>query len=124
MGRTLALSLLVLVVSACAEANRPMTPGEFYGFCWPAQIDSDCMDDSLCQDFQAYLEQDHPSKEACIRGCTELQMQKYQQDALRGCDSAISSAAGWCESYCRRLFDSGPPSQAGQKGAAEPQGQP
>jgi hypothetical protein len=111
MHKTFVCAALALALSACAGAQRPMTLEEFYGFCWPAQIDSKCSDDSLCSDYQAYLSQPQAlaSKEECIKGCNDLQMTEYQQNTLQGCEGAIGSATDWCIKYCRLYFDYGPP---------------
>ena len=109
--RRAALSALMagLVLSGCAGAERPMTLKEFYGFCWPSQINV-CMDDYLCDDFRGWLDQEHASKEECLKGCNAMQMHKIQNDALKGCTFAIRNASDLCEQYCRRFFDYGPPS--------------
>ncbi|MBI4805392.1 MAG: hypothetical protein HY795_09170 [Desulfovibrio sp.] len=109
----LALSMC-MVLAGCAGSQRALTPEEFYGFCWPAQIDYNCMDDNLCQDFKDYLTQDHASKQECIRGCNELQTAKWRAFPVSNCNVAINNATDWCEKYCRNYFDYGPPSQGGQ----------
>ena len=117
----LALTLLMAAsLGGCANQagkgvtygfDRPMTLGEFYGFCWPAQIDSNCMDDNLCTDFQSYLAQEHADKADCIKGCNELQTAKWRQfSGPFNCMPAINNATDWCEKYCRMYFDFGPPS--------------
>lgn len=105
LSRILAALALAALAAGCAGAQRPLTPGEFYGFCWPAQIDYDCWDDSLCQTYRDYLEQEHASKEECIKGCNELQMLEMRQNAMRNCEHAIGNATDWCIIYCRRAFD-------------------
>ncbi|WP_243359890.1 hypothetical protein [Fundidesulfovibrio terrae] len=112
-------AMLVALLSACAGSQRALTLEEFYGFCWPAQIDTNCGDDSLCQDFKDYLAQEHASKEECIKGCGELQTAKWREDAIRGCEVSINNATDWCEKYCRNYFDYGPPSQQGQAAPAQ-----
>ena len=110
--------MLALALSGCvATTERPMTLEEFYGFCWPSQIDTGCWDDNLCQEYKSYLSQEQAtmSKEACIQGCNELQMAEYQQNTLRGCESPIRNATDWCTKYCRKYFDYGPPSQPGEQ---------
>ena len=110
-----ALALLMCTVLAgCAGSQRALTLEEFYGFCWPLQIDSNCWDDSLCQDYKDYLAQEHASKAECVKGCNQMQTAKWRADALRGCEPAINNATDWCEKYCRNYFDYGPPSQGGQ----------
>ena len=97
----------------CAGSERPLTLKEYYGFCWPAQIDSGCWDDTLCDEYRDYLAQEHANKQECIKGCQELQNHKYMADAARGCNGAVINATDWCETYCRRLFDYGTPGQEG-----------
>ncbi len=116
----LALTLLMAAsLGGCANQagkgvtygfDRPMTLGEFYGFCWPAQVNTNCMDDGLCRDFQSYLAQEHADKADCIKGCNEMQLAKWRQYNMYGCESAINNATDWCEKYCRMYFDFGPPS--------------
>ena len=115
-GRALAFWTLVLILTGCAGAERPLTLEEFYAFCWPSQINYDCWDDSLCQTYKDYLAQEHASKQECIKGCNTLQMEEYRQNALRGCDVPIRDATDWCEQYCRRYFDYGPPAQGAEQG--------
>jgi len=105
---------LCALLGACAGSQRALTLEEFYGFCWPEQIDSGCWDDGLCQDYKDYLAQEHASKEECIKGCNEMQTEKWRVDAMRGCSTTINNATDWCEKYCRLYFDYGPPSQKGQ----------
>ena len=93
------------LLCGCAGADRPLTLEEFYGFCWPAQIESGCWDDNLCADYRDYLAQEHAGKQDCIDGCNELQRQKYSADAIRGCSTAINTATDWCTAYCRRSYD-------------------
>ena len=108
---------LITVVTAgcllwgCAGAERPLTLKEYYGFCWPVQVDSGCWDDNLCEDYRTYLAQEHAGKAECTKGCNEIQNLKYSADAVRNCGSSIRNATDWCESYCRRLFDYGQPGQ-------------
>lgn len=109
MRRFLTCLSLAALLGGCAGAERPLTTKEFYGFCWPAQIDTNCWDDSLCDTYRQYLEQDHAGKEDCIKGCNDLQMQEGYQNALRGCEPAIRNATDWCITYCRRYYDYGPP---------------
>ena len=119
MRKTLFFAVLAAALAGCVGAERPITLEEFYGFCWPAQIDTGCWDDNLCREYQSYLSQEQAtaSKESCIQGCNELQMMEYQQNALRGCESSIRNATDWCAKYCRRYFDYGPP---GKKDQAQP----
>lgn len=127
----LAMSVLIL---GCAGSpgsgvttgfDRAMTLEEFYGFCWPAQVNTNCMDDGLCQDFKAYLAQEHADKADCLKGCQEMQLAKWRQFAGFGCDPAINNSTDWCEKYCRMYFDYGPPSKPEeQKAAAEVQPDP
>lgn len=105
MRHALLLGLL-LALSGCAGADRPLTTSEFYGFCWPRQMGSGCWDDNLCQDYRDYLEQEHESKAECIAGCNKMQTAKWRADAMHGCDGSIRNATDWCEKYCRRYFDS------------------
>jgi len=93
----------------CAGAERPLTLKEYYGFCWTRQIDSGCWDDNLCADYRDYLGQEHAGKADCIAGCNELQRQKLSADAVRNCGGSIRNATDWCEIYCRRFYDAGPP---------------
>ncbi len=106
MAVVLAASVLLW---GCAGAERPLTLKEYYGFCWPSQIDSGCWDDRLCEDYRDYLAQEHVSKQECIKGCNELQTLKFSADAVHNCNAAIENATDGCESYCRRLFDYGQP---------------
>jgi hypothetical protein len=117
-GFTLAVFGLCCLLGGCAQNKRPMSLGEFYGFCWPAQVDTQCDDDSLCSDFRDYLAQDHAGRQACIEGCQALNTQKYMALPLRGCDYAINSATDWCTDYCRRYYDQ---PQTGE-GPAQPSG--
>lgn len=112
----LAALLAGLVLAGCAANQRPMTLKEFYGFCWPSQINV-CMDDYLCDDYRDWLAQDHASKQECLKGCNQMQMHKIQNDTLKGCTFAIRGATDLCEQYCRRFFDYGP-------SAAQPPAQP
>uniref|UniRef100_A0A7C4EJF0 Lipoprotein n=1 Tax=Fundidesulfovibrio putealis TaxID=270496 RepID=A0A7C4EJF0_9BACT len=107
MRTLLAAVALSALLCGCQGATRALTPEEFYGFCWPAQVDYNCWDDDLCQQYKDYLMQEHASKQECIKGCLDMQTEKYRQDAMRGCDVAIRNASDWCEMYCRRYFDSG-----------------
>ena len=106
--------LLCAVLSGCAGSERALTLEEFYGFCWPTQIDYNCPDDSLCQTYKDYLGQEHASKQECIKGCNELQLMEWRQNYLGNCQPAINNATDWCEKYCRNYFDYGPPSQGAQ----------
>ena len=108
LARAFAALAFAASLGGCASAERPLTPEEFYGFCWPTQVDYDCWDDSLCQPYKDYLEQDHASKQECIKGCNELQMLEERQNTLRGCEPAIRNATDWCIQYCRRAFDFAP----------------
>ena len=109
MRRLLTILAMAASLAGCAGAERPITPGEFYGYCWPAQVDTDCWDDSLCSTYRSYLEQEHAGKAECIKGCNGLQEAAQRRNALRGCEPAIRSATDWCIIYCRRYFDYGPP---------------
>lgn len=114
MTRILApLALAVLLCSCKTGFERPLTPKEFYGYCWPQQMNI-CWDDNLCDQYRQYLEMQHASKADCIKGCNELQTMKYREDSMRGCMGAINNATDWCEKYCRLYFDYGPPSRGGQ----------
>ena len=108
--------MLAGALSGCAANKRALTPEEFHGFCWPVQIDTDCGDDSLCRTFKNYLLEEHASRQACIAGCRELQTAAYRQNVINGCTGAIRHAGSWCEIYCNRYFDFGPPSQEGPTG--------
>jgi len=113
MHRLLALLIISSALYACNGAGRPLTTEEFYGYCWPQQMNV-CWDDNLCATYKAYLEMDHASKADCIAGCNKLQNALMQRDAVRGCMGAIGNATDWCEKYCRLYFDYGPPSKQGQ----------
>jgi hypothetical protein len=117
--RNLAVLAVCSLLGACAGADRPLTLSEFYTFCWPAQVDSFCADDSLCSDFRQYLAEDHQGKADCIKGCRMLGDKKYMDDALQGCDYAITSAVDWCTNYCRRYYDFPQPDQT-QASPAQP----
>lgn len=120
-GHALLMALFCAVLlSGCAGAERPLTLEEFYGFCWPAQVDTNCPDDGLCQTYKDYLAQEHASKAECIKGCNELQLMEWRQSNFGNCQPAINNATDWCEKYCRQYFDYGPPSQGQLQGQAQP----
>jgi len=120
-GFALLLTLFcAALLSGCAGAQRPLTLEEFYGFCWPAQVDSNCPDDGLCQTYKDYLAQEHASKAECIKGCNALQLMEWRQSNFGNCQPAINNATDWCEKYCRQYFDYGPPSQGQPQGQAQP----
>ena len=110
--------LFALALAGCAGTSRPLTPEEFYGFCWPTQIDTDCGDDSLCQTFKNYLLEEHASRRECIAGCRQLQAEAYRRNVINGCSQAVRHAGSWCEIYCNRHFGSAPAPQP------QPPGQP
>lgn len=108
--RAAALTLCVALLG-CANAQRPISVDEFYSFCWPAQIDYNCPDDNLCQDFKDYLSQDHNGVQDCVSGCLALNQAKSTAFPL-GCSFPIQNATDWCESYCRRAYAPGGPLSA------------
>ena len=55
--RLFAATALAVALAGCAQSQRAITPEEFYGFCWPSQVDFNCQDDALCQDYKDYLVQ-------------------------------------------------------------------
>ena len=109
--RLLALVGLALALGACSQMQRPLTPEEFDGFCWPSQVDFNCPDDNLCADFKAYLQQDHASLPECLKGCQMLQRQKWYDFPGGPCATPIENATDWCEMYCRRAFAAQQPAQ-------------
>lgn len=102
------LLALCAVLGACAQAERPLSLEEYYGFCWPAQIDYDCPDDNLCQDYKDYLAQEHQGKADCLAGCQMLYVAKSNANTY-SCTVPIRNATNWCESYCRRFYDAQQP---------------
>lgn len=104
LARAALLVFAVFALWGCAQADRPLSLEEYYGFCWPAQIDYNCPDDNLCQDFKDYLAQDHQGKDDCVAGCLALSTAKGQAYPIN-CTVPIRNATDWCESYCRRYYD-------------------
>lgn len=110
-----------LAVFGCANADRPISLDEFYSFCWPAQIDYNCPDDNLCQDFKDYLAQEHKGVQDCVAGCLALNQAKSAAFPL-SCAYPLQNATDWCESYCRRAYAPGGPLAEQATGNPQPGG--